>query len=127
MQLFSRLRLSGSAIVPLLLAFFISSARATEMKKASSNGTIADPLSRKRLNNCISASWSFAGVNGKIAVRHLQDDQRHRGGVVVAGVAFPVAGVVLLGDELIADGGIPLGPVIAAGQEHRLDGVIVAV
>ncbi len=42
-------------------------------------------------------------------------------------IAFPVSLRILFADELIADGGIPLGPVVAAGEEHGLDGVVISV
>src|SRR5439155_8727308 len=74
-----------------------------------------------------STSRPLPRVDREIAIGHLQDDERHGGGIVVGGVAFPVALRLLLGDKLLANGGIPLGPEIAAGEEHRLDGVVVAV
>src|SRR5882672_9466637 len=68
--------------------------------------------------------------NWKISIGHAHDDQRHGGGIVFVDVAFPM---VLVGrlflplEQLIADRGKETGPVIAAGQEHDLRGVIVAV
>src|SRR4051794_28307212 len=74
-----------------------------------------------------SAARPLPRVHRQVAVGHLQDDQRHAGGVVLAEVAVPVAAVELLAAELVADGGIPARPVLAAGEEHRLDGVVVSV
>src|SRR5688500_914352 len=49
----------------------------------------------------------LAGVDREVAVGHLQDDQGHGGGVVLAEVAVPGAGAVLAGDQLVADAGVP--------------------
>ena len=50
-----------------------------------------------------STSRSLASVNGEVAVGHLEDDQRHGGGVIFADVAGPRAGgAILFGDQLIA-------------------------
>src|SRR5687767_9862408 len=74
------------------------------------------------------AARTFARVDREVAVGHLEDDQGHAGGVVFGEVAGPRAGLaVLAGAELVSDGGEPGGPVVAAGEEHRLDGVVVAV
>src|SRR3954449_6185752 len=71
---------------------------------------------------------AFAVEDGQVAVGHLEDDQGEGGGVLVGDVAGPAAGgAVLSCDELVADGGVPLGPVVATGEEHGLDGVVVAV
>src|ERR1039458_2596842 len=89
---------------------------------------IRDPKSKIfSPNGPISTSRPFPRIDGQIAIGHLEDDQRHAGGVIVAEVTGPVTGRALPADELIADSRIPVGPVITTGEEHRLDGVIVAV
>src|SRR5262249_54835140 len=63
-----------------------------------------------------------------ISVRHLKHDQRTRGRVFIVDFAAPLAGTaLLLADQLVADRGIPRFPVVPAGEEIGLDGVIVAV
>src|ERR1022692_3225394 len=89
---------------------------------------IRDPQSKIFLHNGpISTPRPFPRIHRQIAIGHLEDDQRHAGGVIVAEVTGPVTGGALPADELIADGGVPVGPVITTGEEHRLDSVIVAV
>src|SRR6266446_6413561 len=69
--------------------------------------------------------------NGQIVIRDLQDNAGHGRAVIVAEamvsprarVAIPIDAV----EQLVADGGIPLGPILAAGRPHGLGGVIVAV
>ena len=83
---------------------------------------------RERESAAISASGAFSVEDGEIAVGHLQNNQGHGGAIVWVYFAFPVAGgFVLAVDEKLADGGIPLGPVFSAGEEHGLDGVVLAV
>src|SRR5882724_11141371 len=64
----------------------------------------------------------------QIPLGHLEDDQRHRRPVIVAGAAVvPHAAGALRGEQLAADGGPPAAPAIPAGEEHRLHGVVLAV
>src|SRR5687767_5523158 len=69
----------------------------------------------------------LARVDRQVAVGHLEDDQCHARRVVLAEVAAPGAAVALTPDQLVADAGVPRAPVVAAGEEHRLHGVVVAV
>src|SRR5262249_5829356 len=64
---------------------------------------------------------------GQVVVGDLQDDAGHGGAVVGADQVLPGAVVALAADQLVADGGEPFLPVLAAGGPHRLGGVVVAV
>src|SRR3954451_165900 len=64
----------------------------------------------------------------QIIVRHLQDDTGHGGAEFGADFAVAEAAVAaLFFQQHVADGGVPLGPVVAAGVPHGLYGVILAV
>lgn len=63
----------------------------------------------------------------KVSLRHLKDDQRHRGPVSVALRIGPGSIGILLREKLVADRRPPGPPPIAASEIHRLNGVVVAV
>ena len=64
----------------------------------------------------------------EVALRHLEDDQRHRRSVCIANLLVgPRAVRVLLCEELLADRRPPGLPALAARQVHRLDRVVVPV
>src|SRR4051812_6447437 len=55
----------------------------------------------------------------QIAIGHLEDDQCHRRGIVLSGLAVPRAvGLVLPRDQRVANVRIVSGPIFPAGQEH---------
>src|SRR4029079_1871610 len=63
----------------------------------------------------------------QVAVGNLQDDQRHGRAVLVADRVLPVARGGLAMDQFVADGGIPVVPLLSAADPHGLVRVIMAV
>ena len=63
----------------------------------------------------------------KVTLRHLEDDQRHRGPIRVALGVAPRAVWILTRDQLVANRRPPLAPSVAAGEVHGLYRVVVPV
>ena len=67
----------------------------------------------------------------QIVVRNLQDDARHRRGVVAAeqsvSIQAPSAAEPAADEQVVADRRKPVGPPPAAGRPHHLGGVVMAV
>lgn len=63
----------------------------------------------------------------KVSLRHLKNDQRHRGPVRVALRIGPGSIGVLLREKFVADRRPPGSPSIAASEVHRLHAVVVPV
>ena len=59
------------------------------------------------------ASDELSLQNRQVVVRHLQDDQGHRRAVVGAHeITLPGAVAAAVLQEFVADGGVPLAPVV---------------
>lgn len=65
--------------------------------------------------------------DGKVALRHLEHDERHRRPVGVALWIRPRSIRILLGKKLVPDRGPPRLPAIATRKIHGLHGVVVTV
>src|ERR1043166_5352715 len=74
------------------------------------------------------AAWTLALQNRQVVVGHLQDDERHGAAIVGAHEAGLPGAVGALGaEEFVANGGVPVAPVLSAGDPHGLDGVVMPV
>src|SRR5262249_35091900 len=74
--------------------------------------------------------WISLLKNGEVVVGDLQNDAGHGRRIVGAHRGVGPEAVVAVApprQQLLADGGKPLLPVLAAGGPHRLGGVILAV
>src|SRR5687768_16567611 len=61
----------------------------------------------------------------QVVVRHLQDEASHRGAVLGANGVAPTSVFLLVSEERVANGGVPLLPVRPAGVPHGLHGVVM--
>src|SRR5207244_1130904 len=73
-------------------------------------------------------NYFLALQDRQVVIGHLQNDEGHAGAVVAAGrIADPGAVLLAHAQKLVADGGIPIAPVAAAGNPHGLYGVVMAI
>src|ERR1700722_3442510 len=89
----------------------------------------ADPTLGFKIHNwLVSTARPFPAEHRQITIGHLQRDQGHGAVALVAVIAGPVVSVDLLPlQKHVAESGVIGFPIIAAGQEHGLRGVVIAV
>ena len=63
----------------------------------------------------------------QVVVGDLEDDERHGRTVFIADAVGPEACGRLAAEQLVADGRVPLRPIVSAPQPHRLGGVVMTV
>jgi ComEC/Rec2-related protein len=103
--------------------------RGKKTRRGDASGAKVSELSGERVHRACHRRYRLvlALEDGKVALRHLKHDQRHRGSVGVALGIGPRAIGVLFREKLFANRRPPGLPAFATREVHRLHGVIVTV